>query len=467
MLAIATSALAVPTDETTLEFDLAADDAVVEEHTARLLWNLTTDNIVPDRVGSVSNWNSLYLDRPAAVSGRVVADLEAGTITGDIIERWSCNNDCLSNDGTSSWTTTRDTGWTATITNGVVDLGTDAWVVEGSVAIKYKADVTAVESPSECDGSPCYICVEQLCRVGGEATVTVPLEGWIDGETLSLSFVDKLQRNIAQMDFSGLRTTEFFMSRFSITITGAVVPVAGERPPEEPVDTEPEATPPPAVDNGATDLPAGAIIPGLDAGSPPSEFGDDAGAGATAATPPTQKDRVGIATLAAIFILVLGGVAAVLIAGFLVRRLMGWNDYEAAVDTARAEGLRVSPDAPTGWKDELDRASKQLADMQPGYGPTPVTIKATPTEHYASQRGLKPGRYRRVEFTKPVHLERQMRGGNVELLTTQFTGPILVGDPDPARPWRTPVFTNDGMELGYVRTSDLPAVPGLGQKSSP
>ena len=41
----------------------------------------------------------MYLDQPEAVSGRVVADLRAGTLTGDIIERWTCTGDCRTSTG--------------------------------------------------------------------------------------------------------------------------------------------------------------------------------------------------------------------------------------------------------------------------------------------------------------------------------------------------------------------------------
>ena len=63
LVAMGTPALAADSSpsESVLEFDLASADAVVEEHTAHLLWNLMTDNIVPERSDHVTGWNSLYL----------------------------------------------------------------------------------------------------------------------------------------------------------------------------------------------------------------------------------------------------------------------------------------------------------------------------------------------------------------------------------------------------------------------
>jgi hypothetical protein len=444
------------TEESPLVFDLASGNAVVEEHTAQLLWNLMTDNIVPERVDHVTGWNSLYLTQPETVSGQVVADLDAGTITGEITERWACNNNCLAANGSPSWTTTRDTGWTATITDGTVAPGSDAWVISGSVAIRYNASITAIESPSECDGSPCYICKQQLCEIGGGTTISVPLEGWIDGETLSLAFVDRLQADAAAMDFAGLETTEFFMSRFSITITGAIIPAVAEPPPEEPPEEQPDPEEATANETaGDVDLPAGQVVPGVDAGSPPGEFGNGTGTDETAAATPTKNPGLDTRTLIAIVVLILAGTAGVLIIGFLIRKLLGWDSRSAAVDAVRAEGLSVAPDSGESHWTVLDQASDQISAAQTPAHKQP-SHAATPSQHYAGTSGLKSGRYRQVEFTRPVYLERQGPGSNIELVTTKFTGTTLVGDPDPATPWRTPVYTNDGKELGWVKTSDVP-----------
>jgi len=272
---IAGIAASAPAEESTLVFDLAAEGGFVEEHTARLLWNLKTDNIVHDSVSE--GWNSLYLEQPEATSGRVVVDLETGFITGEIIQRWACSGDCRTSTNTPSWTTTRDTGWTATVTNGLLEPDGDSWTVTGSVAIKYHTNVTALESPSDCGGSPCYICEEQLCAVAGEAAATATLEGWLDGNTLSLAFADGLEANIADMDFSPLVRTEFFMSRFSITMTAPVLSANSATPPE-----------PASGDNALDDLADGSVIPGLVAGSPPgpaepgaTDHGGEAGQEAT------------------------------------------------------------------------------------------------------------------------------------------------------------------------------------------
>lgn len=467
VLTFGTPALAAE-DESPLVFDLANDDAVVDEHTAQLLWNLSTDNILLERAKTVTGWNSLYLEEPGAISGTVTADLDVGTISGEIVERWECSKDCLTSAGTPSWTTTRKTGWTAVITDGIIEPGPDGWVISGSAAIRYNTAVTSIESASDCGGTPCYMCKNQLCVVGGEAGATVPLEGWIDGETLSLAFVDQLQADVSKMDLSDLLRTEFFMSRFSFTMTGAVAPIATKPPPAEPAD--PVQTDTPSVDAGTVDLPAGDPIAGVIAGSPPGEFGDDAPAQAPAETKASDRGKP-LASFVAL--LLLSGVAIALIVGFLVRWFMGWKAKDAATDAARGEGLAVGPNPADTWLDQLIEDSERLSAVREGREPAspaddsgspPIlpfrgeseTPKSTPSKHYAKQPGLKPGRYRRVEFPKPVYLERLGSGGNVELVTSQFRGPALLGDPDPATPGRTPVFTSSGEEFGWVRTSDVP-----------
>lgn len=458
--------------ESPLVFDLANNDAVVDEHTAQLLWNLSTDNIVAERVDTVTGWNSLYLEEPGAISGTVTADLDAGTISGEIVERWVCSNDCLSSTGTPSWTTTRDTGWTAVITDGIIEPGPDGWVITGSAAIRYNSAVTSVETASDCGGTPCYMCKDQLCVVGGEAVATVPLEGWIDGETLSLAFVDQLQSDASTMDLSDLRRTEFFMSRFSFTMTGAIAPIAAKPPPGEPADPAPEPaeTDTPSAEAGTVDLPAGDPVPGVIAGSPPGEFGDDAPAQAPAETKPSKP---GMALVTFVALLVLSGIAVALIVGFVVRWIMGWKARDAAADASRDEGLAVDPNPNDTWIEQLREGSERLSaaqeDVEPasptgssGSPPKPPskhqspTYKSTPSEHHAKQAGLKSGRYRWTEFPEPVYLERLDSTGLVELVTSQFRGPALLGDPDPATPGRTPVFSSSGEEIGWVRTPDVP-----------
>ena len=501
MLALAAPALAADsaTDETTLIFDLAGESSVVDQHHAQMLWNLKTDNIAAEWVGTVTGWNSLYIEERGMASGRVIVDLDAGTITGDFSELWVCNNDCVTPNGTPSWTTTRDTGWTATIVDGSVVPEAAHWAIIGTVAIKYKATVTSVESPSDCNGSPCYICQNQLCEIGDQATAVAELEGWIDGDRLSLFFVDQLAADATTMELSDLRRTEYFMSRFSFTMTGVVPPVVAEPPPEEPAE-EPIEEPSedeldltesdtPTLDAGDPETAADDFGSGDDAGSPPMELSEAAGTFESDTAGPKTPAAISGDVLIAILSLILSGVAVVLIAGYLIRTLMGWNKYDAAVDTVRAEDLEVTHDKDGYYTPVLQNATRDLPDAPPPAetlsptkpGGTPAadaplppavplttpppkepqsqstpTIEKTPSAHYATRPGLRSGRYRSVEFTEPVRVERQGSGTTVEIVDNKFTGPALLGDPDPAAPWRTWMFGNDGTPIGWVRTSDVP-----------
>jgi len=361
--------------------------------------------------------------------------------------------------------------------------------ITGSVAIKYTTAVTAIENASDCNGSPCYVCQQQLCEVGGEATATAALEGWIEGDRLSLFFADRLEADVTAMDFSDLRRIEFHMSRFLFTQTGVVAPVVAEPPPEEPTAEEPAPTTVPADDATDVEAPAGEVIPGVGAGSPPADFGDDDATDATAdpgadpkdATATTAKRRrVGLLTLMTIIILIILGTATVLITGYLIRTQMGWGMKEAAADAARAEGIKPGPiadlaDKPASAPKPLSGTGLRATSQPPppaavtpppftsptpppsGWQPPPEKDnRDTPSAHYARQPGLKSGRYRVVDFTEPVRVERPGTGTNIDLVTNNFTGPTLIGDPDPATPWYTPVFGNDGTEIGWVRTSDVP-----------
>jgi hypothetical protein len=52
-------------------------------------------------------------------------------------------------------------------------------------------------------------------------------------------------------------------------------------------------------------------------------------------------------------------------------------------------------------------------------------------------------------------LEQPGQSGTVELITTEFTGPCLVGDPDPAFPGHSPAYSSSGELIGWMRTGDL------------
>jgi hypothetical protein len=408
-LLIATPTLAAESssEESILVFDLAGDDAVVDQHSARMLWNLMTDNIVPESIGIVTVWNSLYLEEPGAAAGQVSADLEAGTITGKIIERWTCSNDCVTKDGASSWTTTRDTGWTATITDGTITPDATGWVISGSVAIKYKTTVTAIEAASDCNGSPCYVCQEQLCKVGGEATAKAALKGRIDGDRLSLSFADQLAADVATMDLSDLLRTEFFMSRFAFTMTGVVPPVVAEPPPEEPAEGEP-ATGTETPSEAAADavLPAGQVIPGVDAGSPPGEFGDDsepeqdAAADKSAAEPTDTDADSSIGSLILAVALLVGVAAAILLARQIIKsgqrrtsieeRALARKAQQAAKDASAwfsGQATHVIEPGHTVWvwNPDIGERAEAIGKEMEGIGPLPLSVQIQP--HRADEAG--------------------------------------------------------------------------------
>ena len=244
-----------PTSDATLVFDLAAETGV-HEHTARMLWNLKTDNYTRD---DGEGWNSLYLEQPQDTSGRVVVDVEAATITGDIIERWSCQGDCAASDGSPSWTTNRDTGLTATIVDGRLEPDGDGWSITGSVTISYDTTVTADENPSDCGGTVCYVCADRVCEVGGTENAVAPLEGFVADRTLSLAFADRMEADVYTMDLSHLRRTEFFMSRFSITLDGAILPPPGQVSEETTAST---------TSTTAAEVPSDALDSDVDSGAP-------------------------------------------------------------------------------------------------------------------------------------------------------------------------------------------------------
>ncbi|MDJ0498995.1 MAG: hypothetical protein QNJ89_14265 [Acidimicrobiia bacterium] len=244
-LAAATPGGAVE-DASLLVFDLDSDAAVVEEHTAHLLWNLSTDNIDTATYPTLTGWNSLYLTVPETTAASFAVDLEAGSVNGVIAETWKCEGDCAASDGSRSWTTTRDTGYTATVVDGQLAPDGPGWSIEGTATIKYHAKITAEEDASDCNGVECYVCLDRLCLVNETMTAAADIEGWIDGDTLSLAFEDQLAPDAGQMDFTGMRETQFFMSRFSITISGTEPAAAQdvEPPPDDQTSPDVEGKPP-------------------------------------------------------------------------------------------------------------------------------------------------------------------------------------------------------------------------------
>ena len=419
-------------DDEVLVFDLAGDDAVLDQHAAQLLWNLNTDNFVPERRDPAIGWNSLFLEEPGDLSGRVVVNLSTGTVTGEITESWTCSNDCVTPDGTPSWTTTRDTGWTATIIDGTITPDATGGAITGTVAIKYKTAVTAIENPSDCGGEPCYLCQERLCKVDAEATATAALEGWVDGDRLSLFFADRLEEDVTAMDLTGMRETEFFISRFSFTQTGIVAPAEAEPPPpEEPTDPDPAEPPPQDAD---VELPTGDLIPGVGAGSPPADFGDDSptaedSAADTPATEPTDDDETSpLGSFILAVALLVGVTAAILI----VRQLIKSGAKKSPIETAaQARTAQQAAQDRSAWfssqathvlepsqyvhiwnPDLVEQAKAKGLEPPTGIGPLPTGLVVQP------QRPEERGPLIPVSITDPVTVIYDPSQPNIAVLRT-------------------------------------------------
>lgn len=441
---------------------LVFDLATAVDHDANILWNLKGDNIVHTSVSE--SWYSSYLTEGGTTSGRVTVDGAAGTVTGTITEGWSCGDDC------AGWTY-RDATLVATIVNGRISED----IVSGSVSIEYDVRAGRDETPSTCDGAECYICEHEFCTLAADTTKTAELTGSLQGTELSLAFVDELLEDANNMDFSGLLKTEFVMSRFSATVAG---------PLSEPTGTTEATTTTEAA------IPAvGVPVPGVDAGSPPGpddfENGDAADTASSAGDSSGQAQASELeftsrgAGLLTILMLLLIGVAGAVIVGWLVRVRMGWANKEAAIDTAASLGVTVEPERDRGFLDELGDATHQLNDQtrsspapppdpppppppDPALPPPPSrsdqgeTFHMTPSEYHGQQPGLKPGTYRSIDFENEVTLWQPGSGKNVETITTQFQGPTLAGEPDPAFPGHTPVYDGEGTRIGWVRTEDIP-----------
>jgi hypothetical protein len=66
-------------------------------------------------------------------------------------------------------------------------------------------------------------------------------------------------------------------------------------------------------------------------------------------------------------------------------------------------------------------------------------------------------------------LDREPNLTNIDLVTNQFTGPALLGHPNPATPWNTPVLGNDGKgdRVGtHIRRTRLDAQAGWASQPS-
>ncbi len=176
----------------------------VVQHDGRSLWNAQTDNVTME---NVTGWNSAYHKASETVGGAIRLDLEEGTVTGRITETWTC-----AGDADCTWAD-RTTSLVATLNAVMLPSGT-GWDLEGGATIDYAVAGSRIETPSDCNGSECYICAEGVCRVEFSATATVPVVGHVDGSFLTIEFTDQLAEDPSSMNFEPIRETEFFMSRW-------------------------------------------------------------------------------------------------------------------------------------------------------------------------------------------------------------------------------------------------------------
>jgi len=207
--------------ETTGAFELAigavgspaGNSATSTQHVGRMLTNQQV--VISAEAfarGVTESWWSMWWDTSKNPFGLVAFDLDAGTISGEIIEQWSCEGNCSrpSNRFQSS-------SWAATITNGAFAADGDGWKITGSVNIEYQSSGAFDESPATCDGVECYSCPAGICTSDRTGTGTAKLAGRMSGTSITLEFADGLQENVEEQDFSALLRTEFFMSRFGHT----------------------------------------------------------------------------------------------------------------------------------------------------------------------------------------------------------------------------------------------------------
>ena len=306
MLAVAPS---VDAAESSLTFDLSA----ASDHAASILWNIKTNNITRERL---TGWNSSWLDEPGDLEGTVVVDVEAGSVTGTITERWSCHLDC------EGWTY-RDATMTASITNGQIADGE----IVGKVAIRYEVEAGRDEPPSDCGGFTCYNCADQFCTLKITVDSTAALAGGLLNDSLSLSFVDRLAEDPFTMDLEPLREVEFVMARFSVAgIPASLAPVE----PQSSDSTE-EAT---SREEGSAspDDPAAGTGEPTESGDVSDGAPDDASAEESL---PIEVDGDGIGALTAIGL----AVAVLLLWAALYPRARRW--YKHLVERM-IEGIRSS-----------------------------------------------------------------------------------------------------------------------------
>lgn len=195
---------AAPTSLIRLPVRGATESDLIDMHQGQMIWNQTATNVKRD---DVTWWLAQVFARSAAPAGWFNVDLEALTISGVVSETWKCANDCEN----ERWGVL-DTGWKATIVDGVLTPERDGWMVSGSVHISYEV-FGAYEETGE------SVCQGGSCIIEAASDATTQLQGFILGDQVELRFKDGISGNLADMDFTALEETTFWMSRFAQTWT--------------------------------------------------------------------------------------------------------------------------------------------------------------------------------------------------------------------------------------------------------
>ena len=195
---------AAPTSLIRLPVGAAAESDLIDMHQGQMIWNQTATNVKRD---DVTWWLAQVFARSEAPGGWFSVDIEARTISGVVSETWKCINDCEN----ERWGVL-DTGWKATIVDGILTPERDGWMVSGSVHISYEVFGGYQETGES-------VCTGGSCIIKAASDATTQLQGFILGDQVELRFKDGISGNLADMDFTALEETTFWMSRFAQTWT--------------------------------------------------------------------------------------------------------------------------------------------------------------------------------------------------------------------------------------------------------
>lgn len=229
---------------------LVFDLSTAPEHDADILWNVLTDNITSEaRTRGVEEvWNSRYLTGEGVPGGFVSVDPTEGVVSGQISERWVCEEQC------GRWAY-----WDAEISATITSAQVVETAISGTVAIEYRVRLGADEQASDCGGAPCYNCKDRFCETDTVIQATTRVKGSLVDRTLQLEFVDRLAEDATAMDLTDLRRVEFAMSRWfvaGVEAQSSALPTTGDVPAEADesagLDASGDAAPP--EDDGSPDI---------------------------------------------------------------------------------------------------------------------------------------------------------------------------------------------------------------------